>query len=225
MHWGHVIAEKTWRLYQRKSAFWDLTMWQTLIRSRLNCGAGPDEMCIDDHDLIDMATRLDLLKQAENRLNARFVALKEQKKQAVEDRKTIKTKLSNIHAAHSLQTSQATGHKLTDNPVYQSLKTYVNWLTLPLRRSTDEERKFHENYKEVIRMTQNTLTYCRNLALANFDEQGVTEPHSQEALTKLKEDLVHIDKLHADMETSIVKIFRKTMPLPNPVIRREIVQR
>ena len=221
IHWGHVIADKTLRLYQRKSVFWDMNMWQSLIKSRLIGGPKLNDMYLEDQDLIGMATKLNLLKQAESGLNAQLVELREKKKQRLEEQKTFNTKLSNLHAAQSLQTRLASSpQKLMESPVYLSLKSYVNWLTLPLRSFTDQERQFQEDYKEVIRKTQNTLAYCRDLAIADLDRH----PHSnnQESLVDLKEDLARIDHLHAKMESSITKIFREKTRQPKPVFQRTL---
>ena len=222
IHWGHVIADKTMKLYQRKSVYWDMTMWQKLIRSRLSDDGTSCNVSIEDHDLIGMATKLDLLKQTESRLGAQLVELKARKKQLDDERKTITTKLSNINAARSLQAGPASGirHKITENPIYVSLKSYVNWLTLPLRTFSDEERRFQENYKESIKKTQSTLSYCRNLALADLD-RNPSKAQNPEELAKLKEELTHIDRLHANMELSIDRIFRQKIPQPRPVIKKE----
>ena len=224
IHWGHIIADKTLHLYQRKSVFWDMTMWQNLIKSRLIGSSQLSDMYIEDHDLISMATKLDLLKQTESRLNVQLVDLKETKKKLTEERKTISTKLSNIHAAQSLQTEKsAIPQKITENPIYLMLKSYVNWLTLPLRSFTDVERQFQNDYKEVIKKTHSTVAYCRNLALAELGHPA-SRAYNHEELANLKEELVRIDHLHANMESSIAKIFREKPPLPRPVIRKELTQ-
>lgn len=220
IHWAHVIADKTSRVYQRKSVFWDMTMWQNLIRSRLVGGSPSSEMYIDDHDLIGMATKLNLLKNTENSLGTQLIELREGRKRLNEDHRTTNTRLSNLSAAQSLQTGLATPtQKLSENTLYTTLKSYMNWLTLPLRSSTDQERSFQANYKEVIRKTQNVLSVCRDLAVADLN-QPRCRAKDVDSLDKLKEDLARIEHLHSQMDTSINRVFHENAPLPRPVITK-----
>ena len=209
--WGQRISITIEKYFKNFSALASQRMWLGLIKAQLTGSFTLSPL--DDDEVIALSSRLADLQKTEKLLSYQYASLDLKKKFLREKYQHLITSQSNANAAMSFYANmKKNGDKLS------AVGDYLKWLTLPVRNTTDLDKRRNARQKTLSKESRSLLSYCREMLRPSGEVNVVL---GDETIRKIGNNLNKIAEIKEEIRVLNEKIINEFPLEANPIVLKK----
>ena len=207
--WGKDLSGVIQSFYQTYSEVYGQKMWLKLVQVRLNKDSRAKDF--DDLEVLSMTNRLEELKKTEKVLSDELRHLNREESKLMKNYQRYLAIKSNAAALSSLSDIR----KGTHDSTLSAMGSYLKWLTLPLRGSTNSEKKRNKLQQLFVHKSSGLLNLCRGMLQPSGEVKMAV---GDKAIEKIESHLFAIESLKSEIDVLNEKILTDSPQTLKPIV-------